>query len=108
VIIVHGDHGSRITIESPTAPNSDRLSAADLVDGFSTLFAVKRPGQPARYDRRLLPLDRLAARILRDGADPGDQELENHPFVFLANGLDPMTRKPMPDFQRELAPARGR
>jgi hypothetical protein len=106
VIVVHGDHGSRLTLWRPTAPNSDRLSDADLVDGFSTLFAVKRPGQPARYDRRVLPLDRLAARILRDGADPGEPDLEDHPFVFLANGLDPMTRKSMPDFGRELAAAR--
>jgi hypothetical protein len=56
----------------------------------------------------VLPLDRLAARILRDGADPGDPDLEHQPFVFLANGLDPMTRKTMPDFRRELARAHGR
>jgi len=104
VIVVHGDHGSRLTLDWPTAAFRDSLSDADLVDGFSTLFAVKRPGRPGRYDRRQLPIDHLFTRILRDGEEPGDPRLESAPFVLLANRGSPMTPRPMPLFGRDLSP----
>jgi arylsulfatase A-like enzyme len=43
LIIVHGDHGSRIFRVAPRAKNKDKLARQDLLDGFSTLFAVRSP-----------------------------------------------------------------
>lgn len=107
IVVLHGDHGSRITIEWPTAANRERLSETDLIDGFSALFAVKRPGHPARYDRRELPLDHLAKRILRDDQAPGDSTLEDRPCVLLDDQRDHMVSIDMPAFGRELpAPPR--
>jgi hypothetical protein len=47
VIIVHGDHGSRIVVNDPVAENAAHLTPADLRDAFSTLFAWRSPGQRA-------------------------------------------------------------
>ena len=44
VVIIHGDHGSRVADRDPIEANADRLSAADLMAGYSTLFAVRAPG----------------------------------------------------------------
>jgi hypothetical protein len=68
-IIVHGDHGSRIYINDPTIPSADRLDAADYVDGFSTLFAVKAPGLDPAYDTRMVALQDLLAAVAHDRLD---------------------------------------
>ena len=59
IIIIHGDHGSRIVRTEPTIQNEAELSKPDLWDGFSTLFAVKLPGQKGFYDPRAYPLEYL-------------------------------------------------
>ncbi len=52
-IIVHGDHGSRITIHDPVFENTDRLSPRDLIDAYSALFAIRIPGIAGGYDTRM-------------------------------------------------------
>jgi hypothetical protein len=44
IIIVHGDHGSRIMRNVPVTGNAERLTRSDFNDSFSTLFAVRMPG----------------------------------------------------------------
>jgi hypothetical protein len=41
IVVVHGDHGSRITEVEPVANKAGRFSDRDLIAGFSTLFAVR-------------------------------------------------------------------
>lgn len=64
IVIVHGDHGSRIVRHLPVVQNAALLTAQDLKDGFSTLFAVKRPGAPAGVVRDARPLQELLAAAL--------------------------------------------
>ena len=52
VIILHGDHGSRITGLDPIEPNAGKLTPADLMAGYSTLFAVSGPTIAAGEERR--------------------------------------------------------
>lgn len=59
IVIVHGDHGSRILRLMPVAENAARLTRADLRDGYSTLFALRAPGAPAGARSGLQPLQRL-------------------------------------------------
>jgi hypothetical protein len=59
VIIVHGDHGSRITLDDPGAGRKNPLPTADRVDSYSTLFAVKLPGNRPTYDLRLASIQSL-------------------------------------------------
>jgi hypothetical protein len=47
LVLVHGDHGSRIVRRMPFAENAGLLTAEDFRDTFSTLFALRAPGVPA-------------------------------------------------------------
>jgi hypothetical protein len=52
-IIVHGDHGSRITIHDPVSESADQLTPRDLIDAYSALFAIRIPGIAEGYDTRM-------------------------------------------------------
>jgi len=64
IVIVHGDHGSRIVQHLPVVQNAVRLTGQDLNDGFSTLFAAKLPGQAPGVVRDSRPLQALLAEAL--------------------------------------------
>jgi hypothetical protein len=83
VIILHGDHGSRIYQRDPEAMNEQKLSHSDYVDGFSTVFAVKGPRHPAGYDRRVAAIEQLLGEVV--GEETGDDlpHVEQIPYVFL-------------------------
>ncbi len=50
-IIVHGDHGSRISVIEPAAQYADQVTDRDLIDSYATLFAMRGPTVTAGYDR---------------------------------------------------------
>jgi hypothetical protein len=84
VIIIHGDHGSRIMKTEPTIENELTLSTQDIVDGYSTLFAVKIPKQFWHYDSNPYPIEYLLREKVvkpllgEEGIAPASA-----PFVFL-------------------------
>jgi hypothetical protein len=86
-VIVQGDHGSRIDRGPLHASNLATLEPADFIDGFSTWFAVRRPGGAAQVDRRVLPIDVLLGRTVLDGGVPDGVEWAPPPRVLL--GADP-------------------
>lgn len=61
-ILLHGDHGSRIAVNSATIRNEKHLSAADKKDWFSTLYAIKAPGIESGYDQEPRLIHELFAR----------------------------------------------
>ena len=63
VIVVQGDHGSRITLDDPDSGRTRPLGDGDKVDSFSTLFAVKAPGIAPGYDLRLMSLQTLFGHL---------------------------------------------
>lgn len=97
-IIVHGDHGSKISRFRPRKFFKDKLEDQDYYDGFSTLFAVKAPHIAAGYDLRMLPLERLLRHAADDSSVTPPRQPENH-FVYLRNeALDSAYIKvPMPE-----------
>lgn len=44
VLIIHGDHGSRITKIDPLFSEMEKLEARDYLESFSTFMVVKLPG----------------------------------------------------------------
>ena len=64
IVIIHGDHGSRIMQRSPLAAHADRLTRQDFNDAFSTLFAVRSPRLNAGVEREQRPLQELLADAL--------------------------------------------
>jgi hypothetical protein len=95
IIVVHGDHGSRV---SRFGPGDDRATPADFVDLFSVLFAVKMPGQDAGYDRRLLPLDALLKSVVQEGRIPDGTDWAGPPTVRIWRGSRPAEHREMPTF----------
>ena len=88
IIILQGDHGSRIVLTEPFAANRDVLTHQDIIDGFSTLFAIKIPGQEGGYDTSPLPLEQLLLKGVSDFTDASPTFAPNRPsqFVYLLDG----------------------
>jgi hypothetical protein len=100
VIVVHSDHGSKISQRHPSASNQHKLSDADYLDGFSTLFAVKGPHHPPGYDRRVAAIEQLLGEVV--GGPTGDDHSHADPYVFLSDGpAEPMLRQPLLAFDDE-------
>jgi hypothetical protein len=57
IIILHGDHGSRIVQHEPIAENAALLTEDDYKDAFSTLYAIKIPGKHGGYDSSVHSLE---------------------------------------------------
>ena len=64
VVILHGDHGSRINIVDPDPNGRRALTSADLRDAYSTLLAVKGPAVPAGEDERRVAIGCVLAAIV--------------------------------------------
>jgi len=91
IIVVHGDHGSRISVNPIDPQRISRLTDVDLRDAFSTLFAIRAPGTSPGPDDEVRSIHALFAdlvmgtplpaedRVVFLGA-PGDRDLTPYPF----------------------------
>jgi hypothetical protein len=99
VIIVQGDHGSRISLVDPTTVAPVAPAASDYADMFSTLFAVRSPSIEHGYDTRVTPITCL----LRSLAQSDFQSLSSvdscsSPNVVFFMGSETPQRRPLVDF----------
>jgi hypothetical protein len=62
-IIIHGDHGSGVRIRRPILANQNELTPEDIVDSFSTIFAVKFPNGEADYDLNTQSLNQIFSKV---------------------------------------------
>jgi hypothetical protein len=96
-VIVHGDHGSSAYVYGPYVQNMNRVTQRDLLEAFSTLFAVKWPaGQPTIVDEVKslnLLMAGVAGRIAGGGvgAIGNAVETEPEPFIYML-GNEPLSR----------------
>jgi hypothetical protein len=96
-IIVHGDHGGSVHVNVPSVHYRDRIGRRDLLEAFSTLFAVKWPGGEHKVVSEVASLNvlmaRTASRIAGKGAGgPGMAvDSESAPFVYLTD-VEPLRR----------------
>ena len=96
-IVVHGDHGSRITIRDPIVYHLDELTQRDYVDSFSTFFAIRSPDVSPSYDPEMRPLPNLVAEYVLQQQAPMEQS-----NLYL-RGVSPLNSEelmiaPMPSF----------
>ncbi len=80
VVVIQGDHGSRINVHDPITGNVDRLTRDDFIDGFSTFFVGRSERLVPGYHEQLVPVQDLLARIW-DHTPPSVAE----PTVFLTD-----------------------
>jgi len=97
IVLIHGDHGSRITTVPPEPPFLDELRPQDYVDAFSTLFVAKLPGVSGGTDRRVLPLEDLVAAVVRDERLP-QRATSEPPWVWVYAGSERLEQRPLPSF----------
>ena len=91
-IVLHGDHGSRITILDPTLSHLDDLSDRDLIDGYSTLYAIKAPWLEPGYDLRMVSVQDLYAEHILN------RSVRDERLIYSAPGRRHHTRQlVMPD-----------
>ena len=64
VVIVHGDHGSRITRLDPKIETIERLTDDDLIAGYSTLFAIRLGSAEASYNAVNAPVSNLIKQLI--------------------------------------------
>jgi hypothetical protein len=75
IVVVQGDHGSRIGLAAPFASARTPFSASDYADYFSTLFAVRSPRLKPAYDHGTVSITCLLRTLINsefsstDGAD---------------------------------------
>jgi hypothetical protein len=97
-IVIHGDHGSRITNVDPRAGRIGKFNDSDLIAGFSTLFAVHTSSSAATYVSEPQPIATLMRRLSENGfrQTPRAMPLKRHD-VFLDNQRwEPSQRLGMP------------
>lgn len=101
IIIIHGDHGSRIVRHHPLVENLNLLVKDDFRDAYSSFFAVKSGSSTGGLDVVPLPLQTLLARewqLQAPQVEPHDVYLEKYGQTGLqATPLRGFS--PMPDTQ---------
>ena len=67
IVIIHGDHGSRLTTVDPNEPNRGSFTDDDMIAGYSTLFAIRAPGVQPGYLTSPQPISLLLRDFTRSG-----------------------------------------
>ena len=98
-IIIHGDHGSRISLITPMDETADKVSRNDLIDSYSTFFALRHSEMAAGQDRRQQSISNLFAGIVMN-RPPAEEPAE----VFMGPSKPhkvgrPYLSKPMPELE---------
>jgi hypothetical protein len=110
ILIVHGDHGSRIRLVNTPKLIAEEMSADDYRSVYSTLFAVRSPAIAAGSDHRFVPITCLLRSLVAD-AFAGTPDLDGcvaEPAVFVP-GRDGVTqRRPLAPFDKTSRPRTAR
>jgi arylsulfatase A-like enzyme len=92
IIIVHGDHGSRIVNADPIAERRGLIENDEMISGFSTLFAVHLPDQKPRNHAGFAAAPNILHSLVKhEFKSAPDLPSETRPSVV----LDDMTWKPI-------------
>lgn len=102
IVIVHGDHGSRIVRVDAVAANADLMPESDMFSLYSTLFAVRLGNSGGNYDRTAVPVSELLRQLTNGkmGAAPAPRSFRSlDQRVYVADDeWRPAVLKPMPRF----------
>ncbi len=105
IVILHGDHGSKIQTRYPLLDNADQLTSHEMIQNYSTLFAVRAPAiAPGESDER-----RAVQELFKTFVESGfaslhpSRDAKQKPFVYLSQEEEPLAygaaRLPLIDFE---------
>jgi hypothetical protein len=97
-IVIEGDHGARIS----SGQYAESLSDRDMVDNYSALYAVRKPGLAPGYDLREVSVQRLTAEFF-SGKTPAALG-RDEPSVVVDSRNGSVVLRPMPDFGASPTP----
>jgi hypothetical protein len=100
IVIVQGDHGSRITLVDPTTIAPVKQATSDYADAFSTMFAVRSASIGAGYDLQRASITCLLRALAESDfrSTEGIDACSTPNTVFFQTGGKPPVRRPLPDF----------
>ena len=100
IVIVQGDHGSRISLVDPTTVAKASMTPSDYADMFSTMFAVRSPRIEAGYDPRMAPITCLLRTLVESDFRSTSKlaACSSPSTVFFMNDGKPPVPRPLPDF----------
>lgn len=98
IVIVHGDHGSRVTNVDPQVANQGYFTEADLIAGYSTIFAVRSKGIAPGYREKPAKVSRLLEVVSRNNfhALPTDEAESDSSVMLDDDNWKPRARVPLP------------
>lgn len=97
VVVLHGDHGSRLTVRDPLAGVTSPTLQRDIIAAHATLFAIKGPSVAPGYVATPARVDDLLAGFARGGFAAAPAPAEGDHVIFLEDGKwRPVERTHMP------------
>jgi hypothetical protein len=99
IVVLHGDHGSRITDIDARAETESSFDDSDLVTGYATHFAVRAPGIEPGYEPRRMPAAKLLEAIVRSDFHSTEVSLPPgfvHSVMLENSELEPVREHPLP------------
>lgn len=111
VVVVHGDHGSRLSSETPMAYSVGRFDRHDLIAGHSSLFAIRSPSISPGYVAKMAPMPALLEAASKSSfRSINDAETRHYrPTVMLADRRwIPVRLHDLPAFDDSRAPSRSK
>jgi hypothetical protein len=108
IVIVQGDHGSRITLVDPGTNVGTPPAPSDFVDSFSTIFAVRAEGIEPGYDLQTSSIACLLRGLVEGRFRSMDATVScsSARTVFLMAEGDLPQPRPLPDFGSDVPPER--
>lgn len=85
ILVVHSDHGSKISSLVASSMWTSQLSEADYIDAYSSLFAVKGMRKSDKITS-FLPLEQILVEVTNEVLSLNLKTEESQPFVFLRSG----------------------
>ena len=102
IVIIHGDHGARINVEDPSA-NGPAMTDRDVLTAYSTMFAIKVPGQEPATFAQPVSLDELMADFRRRDFAAAPHPTPEPAKVYLVDEKwIPTTMRDLPKFEDSL------
>jgi hypothetical protein len=89
IFIIHGDHGSRLDRGPHERVSEWDLTLPDMMDAYTTLFAVRLPGEVGTYDRRMLSLEQLLDHVVHRGTR---RDLPDFSHGSVSTGIEELRR----------------
>jgi hypothetical protein len=103
IVVIHGDHGSRISPSVPVLGGID-LTEREMLMVHSTLFAIRIPGRPGGTIPGTFALDELMADFRKRDFSSAPRPEETPARVrIMDSGWTPREWRSLPSFDESLS-----